>query len=333
MSGPEVPVLVVDDEPMVREALSRALEEAGYRCTAAANGKEALSQLQKDRYPVMLLDLRMPGMDGIKVLEAVRLRYPDTAVVVVTGVAEVEPAVAAMKAGAADYINKPVLPEDVTIRVGRALERRRLLLENAAYRTQLEQRVEEQREHLKTLFLGAVSSLAAALDARDRYTAGHSTRVAALSAALGTHLHMQEEMRESLRLAGSLHDVGKIALSERVLNKPGRLTPEEYEQVKQHPVVAETILAPLVTRPEILLAVRHHHERWDGMGYPSRLKQEAIPLPARVLGVADAFDAMTSDRPYRPRFSESEALRIIRQETGSHWDPMVVTALEAVRGQ
>jgi len=323
--------LIVDDEPRLRQVMVHLMRGDGFQCVEASNGLEALEQLATYSVALVLSDLRMPKMDGLELLRELRSRYPDVAAVMVTAVADVEIAVNCLAIGAADYVVKPYQLEDVRARVAQALEKRRLILENRAYRESLEQRVTVQARRLEELFLASVQSLAEALELKDPYTRGHSIRVSHYSSVIAQTMGLDGEMLRQIELGGHVHDIGKIGVRESVLNKVGRLTPEEYEHIMTHPVLGWRILAPLLGEtPHALNIVRWHHERYDGRGVPDGLKGDEIPVEARIVAAADALDAMTSDRPYRPAEMSLEAVidEIVRN-SGTQFDPDVVRAVVA----
>lgn len=319
-------ILVVDDETAVRRLLKQMLSTRGYSCLEAGNADEALVQLEDNSIGLVLLDIKMPGKSGAQLLPEIRASYPDTALIMATAMTDTDIAIECMKQGAYDYITKPFNLDDVAMSVKRALEKRRLELENRDYQQHLEQKVTEQAEKIRASFLNAITSLAYALEAKDKYTSGHSVRVAEMSVAISREMALPEEDTEKIRLAGQLHDIGKIGIKETVLNKPGRLTDDEFAHIERHPGVGERILAPVVDDVEILATVRHHHERYEGTGYPDGLAKEEIPLGARILAVSDAFDAMTSERPYRKAMSDEIAAFEIKRNINSQFDPEVVDA-------
>ena len=329
--------LIVDDEPRLRQVMVHLMRSDGFQCIEAGNGIEALEQLEKYAVTLVLSDLRMPKMDGFELLREIRDRFPDSAVVMITAVADVEIAVNCLAIGAADYVIKPYQLEDVRARVAQALEKRRLILENRAYREGLEERVQVQARRLEELFLASVQSLAEALELKDPYTRGHSIRVSQYSSIIAQSIGLDGEMLRQIELGGHVHDIGKIGVRETVLNKPDRLTPEEYQHIMTHPVLGWRILAPLLGEtPHALNIVRSHHERFDGRGIPDGLCGTEIPLEARIAAAADAFDAMTSDRPYRAsEMTLDLAVEEIRRCSGTQFDPAVVDALiaSAHRGQ
>ncbi len=328
MSGSEsVTCLVVDDEPRLRQVLVRLMESDGFVCTEATNGVEALEHLQRQPFTLVLTDLRMPRMDGIELLRQARSRFPEVAVVMITAVADVEVAVSCLAIGAMDYLTKPFHLEEVRARVIQALDRRRLILENREYQERLEERVAAQAKRLEEIFLAGVQSLAEALEVKDTYTRGHSIRVSQYSSVIARAMNQDADVVRQIELGGHVHDIGKIGVRESVLNKPGKLTDEEYEHIMTHPVVGWRILSPLLRdAPLALTIVRSHHERFDGRGIPDGLKGLAIPLCARIAAVADAFDAMTSFRPYRGRrLSLDEAMAELGVHAGTQFDADVVS--------
>jgi response regulator RpfG family c-di-GMP phosphodiesterase len=321
--------LVVDDEPRLRQVLVRLMESDGFECREAASGIEALAALQRRPATLVLTDLRMPQMDGIELLRQVRDRYPDTAVVLITAVADVEVAVSCLAIGAMDYLTKPFHLEEVRARVSQALEKRRLIIENRDYQERLEERVAEQARRIEDMFLGSIQSFAEALEVKDHYTRGHSIRVSQYSSEIARVLGLSAEVVREIELGGHVHDIGKIGVREAVLNKPGPLTDEEYEHIMTHPVLGWRILSPLLAdAPMILNVVRSHHERYDGRGVPDGLAATAIPLEARIVCVADAFDAMTSGRPYRRggQMTLAAAVGELERCSGTQFDPDVLQA-------
>lgn len=329
--------LIVDDEPLLRQVLTHLMRGEGFECHEAANGEEALAVLATRPIMIVLSDLRMPRMDGIQLLREVRSRYPDTTVVIITATSEVEVAVHCLAMGAEDYLLKPYQLEEVRARVAQALEKRRLRMENRGYQERLEERVMEQEKRLQELYLVGVQALSEALEAKDPYTRGHSIRVAHYSTVIARGLDLDPEMVRQIELGGQLHDIGKIGVREEILNKAGRLTDDEYQHIMTHPVIGSRILAPLLAdAPHALHIVRSHHERMDGKGIPDGLRGDDIPLGARIAAAADALDAMTSDRPYRPSEMTLElALAELQRCAGTQFDAAVVEAIVgcAARGE
>jgi len=322
--------LVVDDDAQVRGALVRVIDSMGLACLEAASGAEALAVLRtRGEVPVCISDINMPEMDGVTFLrEALRL-YPDMAVIMLTGVTEVSTAVECLQLGALDYISKPVLIDEVRARLQKALEKRELILQNRFYQQHLESRVRELDRRNKQSLINGVQMLVHALEAKDAYTSGHSARVSRYAVKTAAALGYTGERLEALRLGGELHDIGKIGTREAILNKPGRLTSDEFEHVKVHVTLGERILAPYLSEsPAVLRIVRSHHERMDGGGFPDALKGDEIPPEARLVAVVDAFDAMTTNRAYRRPRTPDEAVDELRRCVGIHFDPEVVEAFQ-----
>ncbi len=334
-------ILIVDDEVRVREILSRKLTDDGYNCLTAPDGNAALKILKTDHVDLVLLDIMMPGKPGPEILKEIKSKYPDTAVIMVTAIADVQTAIGLMRMGAYDYIIKPVELSVLSVSLDRALEKRNLIIENRDYQLHLEQRVEEQTKKIRQAFLNSTTSLAYALEAKDKYTHGHSERVTEIAVAVAREMDAPKYMIEKIKLAGLLHDVGKIGISELILNKPGKLTDEEFELVKAHCEVGERILSPIGEDKEILEMIRHHHERFDGNGYPDGLSGEQmtqgssiiavaeaytniLSQGAMALAVADAYDAMTSDRPYRSALSPEAANSELLRGKGKQFAPIIV---------
>jgi len=325
-----VKCLVVDDEPRLRRVLVRLLEGEGFTCSEAGSGTEALEMMHHDPVPLVISDLRMPQMDGVTLLREILARWPDTAVIVVTAVAEVESAVACLQLGALDYVAKPFHLDEVRARVMQALDKRRLILENRMYQHQLEERVQEQAHRIEELSLERLQALVHFLEEKDPYTRGHSVRVANYALGIGRQLQLDQEVIDMIALGAELHDIGKIGVSEAVLHKAGKLSDAEYRHIMEHPVIGARILEPLMRdAPGALAIVRSHHERLDGKGFPDGLRGETIPFEVRVVTVADSFDAMTSVRPYRPALSVQRAMQELEDMQGVQFDPRAVAAFLA----
>ena len=323
--------LVVDDDAAVRKSIARMAEALGLAPLQAANGNEALALLATEgEVPLIISDVNMPGLSGLGLLEEVQRRYPDTAVLMLSGVADVKTAVACLDKGALDYIAKPALLEEVRARVAKALEKRDLILQKRFYQKNLELRVRVQASRIKELFLQGVQTLAHALEAKDAYTSGHSMRVSHYAASTAVRLGITGERLEEVRLGAELHDIGKIGTREAVLNKPGALTDEEFAHITEHTILGERILAPLAKEnPTVLRIVRNHHERMDGRGFPDKLRGDLIPIEARIVCVVDAFDAMTTNRAYRASRTPDSAYEELNRSAGSQFDPDVVRAFQA----
>lgn len=317
---------MVDDEPSVTLTLSTKLQRAGYDCLTASSAEEALAQLARRVFDLVVTDVRMPGISGIDLLKQIKDRDAEMQVIVMTAYADADFAVQALRLSADDYLLKPFDLDDLIRGVRRALEHRRLLRENRAYRQHLEWQVGEQAEQIGRLFLGGLVALARAIEARDPCTGSHLERVTELALAVGTELDLGLDVLRTLWLAALLHDVGKLAIPDSVLSKPGPLTLEEYELMKSHPERGAKILEDVWYLQPAVPAILHHHERWEGTGYPAGLKGEEIPLEGRILAVVDAWDAMLGDRPYRRALAEAEAIAELERGAGTQFDPGVVAA-------
>ena len=324
--------LVVDDDPQIRQVLVRILQSQGLSAAVASNGREAIARLEDHgEVPIIISDLYMPEMDGITFLREVHRRWPDVAVIMLTGVAEVSTAVECLQHGAVDYLSKPVLVDEVRARVDNALEKRRLVLENRFLQTSYQERLEGSIRELdlrnKEQFVGQIQMAVRMLEKKDVYTRGHSQRVSRYAVKTAVMLGFTGDVLDQIRLGGELHDIGKIGTRDNVLQKPGPLTPAEFEEIKKHVTEGEEILEPLRRQhPLVLQIVRNHHERVDGSGFPDGLKGDAIPMVARLVAVVDAFDAMTTNRSYRAPRPAPDAMAELVKYSGIQFDNDVVQA-------
>ena len=318
-------LLVVDDEPSIRRLLCQKLSREGYLCQEASNGEQTLHMLATHPIALVILDIKMPGKSGTEILSEVKSAYPDTVVIMATAIIDINVAIQCLKQGAEDYICKPFNLEELSLAVQRAIDRRHLQLELREYQQFLEEKVEEQTEQLRRVFLGAIEALVSALEAKDKYTGGHSRRVTELALALGNELGLSAKDIEELRWASLLHDIGKIAVDQAIQNKSGKLTPEEYDHIMTHTHAGALIVQPLVNG-KIAEMIEHHHDRYDGSGPHQVIAGSGIPLGARIIAIADAFDAMTSDRPYRSAMSVEEAIREIQRGARTQFDPAIINA-------
>ena len=318
-------LLIVDDEVSIRKLLRRKLSGEVYQCEEAGTAVQALNMLANNPIALVMLDIKMPGKSGIEILSDVKSGYPDTVVIMATAIIDINVAIQCLKQGAEDYICKPFNLEELSLAVQRALDRRHLQLELREYQQFLEEKVEEQTDEIRKVFLGAIEALVSALEAKDRYTGGHSRRVTKLSLALGNELGLAAKDMEELRWASLLHDIGKIAIDQSIQNKSGKLTPEEYDHIMTHTHAGALIVQPLVNG-KISEMIEHHHDRYDGSGPHQIIAGSGIPLGARIIAIADAFDAMTSDRPYRSAMSVEEAMREIQRGARTQFDPTIINA-------
>ena len=326
-------VMVVDDDPVIVKLLNTILQRTGYHVSTALSAVEAIDKFRADPgcYDVVLTDLTLPESSGLEIISALQKIDPFLIAIVMTGYATKESAVASLRQGAFDFIEKPVMPEKLLATLEKALDHRRLRIENERYRLRLEDMVREKSatltdalEQLKESHDFTLQALAGLLDVREHNTGKHSVRVRELSLVLGRAMGLPAKDIETLSYGALLHDIGKIAVPDSVLLKPGPLTAEEWALMKAHPEVGHRILVANRYLKDVAELVYAHQERYDGKGYPRGLKGEAICLGARVFAVIDAYDAMRSNRPYRLSMSPDEAVRELRSGSGSHFDPSVV---------
>ena len=326
-------ILVVDDEEPIREIVASMLGTAGYACKQAASGMEALSVLTSgEEFELMLSDLMMADLDGIGLLERTKEKYPDMPVVMVTAVHDISVALAAIRNGAYDYLLKPFEREQLLNTVSRALENRRLKVENRTYQTNLESLVKARTDQLQAAMAKlersydiTLETLGDALDLKDRETEGHSKRVTAFTIAIARAMGLPREQINTIARGAFLHDIGKIAIPDKILNKPGKLTKEEMDVMQEHAYHGYQIVKKIPFLNEAADIVYSHQERFDGTGYPRGLKGEQIPLGARIFSVADTLDAITSDRIYRAAQTLPAAKEEIKRWAGRQFDPEVVS--------
>jgi len=325
-------ILIADDDAVMRDILREFLE-TDYECATARSAEEALALLAADGFDLILSDIKMGGMSGLEMLPHVLGLSPGTVVVMISGASSVDGALDAIRAGAFDYVVKPFDLLHVGVAVRRALEHRALVEAKRRYDNYLEEMIgrrtaelDSALDSLEGSYRQTLKALVAALETRDQETHGHSERVVSFSLRLGRELGLDDARLRDLEFGALLHDIGKIGVPDSVLRKPARLTDAEWEKMRQHPSLGRQILGGIEFLEGAALVVAQHHERWDGSGYPSGLKGEEIDLNARIFAVADAFDAMVSDRVYRRGRPYEEAARELEEFAGSQFDPTVVKA-------
>ena len=333
-------ILVVDDEEAIREVVSTMLESKGYHCTVAHNGRAAQEHIKRTPPDLILSDMIMPEMDGIKLLEWVREFDPDVPVIMVTAIHDISTALEAIRRGAYDYILKPFEKDQLFLGVGRALQHRRLVNENRKYQRELEQKVEERTarleeaiDQLEQSYDDTLEALGSALDLKDAETEGHCQRVTAFCISIAKTMPVPDTYLPILARAAFLHDIGKMAIPDGILRKPGPLNDDEKRIMRTHCEIGYNMLIRIPFLRDAAEIVLAHQEFYDGSGYPRGLKSDQIPLGARIFGIADSLDAMISDRPYRRALPMSHAREEIKRCSGSQFDPAVVKVFLSIPEQ
>jgi response regulator RpfG family c-di-GMP phosphodiesterase len=324
-------ILVVDDEEAIREVVSTMLESRGYHCTTVPNGRAAQEQVKRSTPDLVLSDMIMPEMDGLKLLEWMRQYDPEVPVIMVTAIHDISTALESIRRGAYDYILKPFEKDQLFLGVGRALEHRRLITENRSYQRNLEQLVEERTvqltgaiAQLEQSYDDTLEALGSALDLKDAETEGHCQRVTAFCISIAKAMDVPPPYLPILARAAFLHDIGKMAIPDSILRKPGPLNDEEKQVMRKHCDIGYNMLIRIPFLRDAAEIVLAHQEFFDGSGYPRKLKGEEIPLGARIFTIADSMDAMISDRPYRKALPLSHARGEIKRCSGTQFDPRVV---------
>src|SRR3989441_1600542 len=305
-------ILVADDNATNRELLEELLASQGFTVVTASDGAAALEELTRAQFDLVLLDVMMPHLNGFEVCEKIK-NNPDTyliPVIMITALSDKQDRLEGIKVGADDFLSRPLDRTELLARV-RSLLR-------------LKQRTDELERAESVLF-----SLARSIEGKDPYTHGHCERLSDYSARLAQHLGLEDDQITALRRGGVVHDIGKIAVPDAILLKPGKLTEEEWKLIREHPVVGERICAPLKSFRSVLPIIRHHHEKFNGSGYPDRLCGDDVPITARVLQIVDVYDALTTDRPYKKAFSITDALQTMKEEVAKGWwDPHIFDQFE-----
>jgi response regulator RpfG family c-di-GMP phosphodiesterase len=317
-------ITVVDDEPTALDILVRAAQSVQFDCQSAPSAEAALELLEQRITPVVVTDLHMPGQGGVWLVQEIQRRWPHVAIIVVTAGAEDDDLTQCLSAGVQHYFLKPIHLDEFHHALQSTWYTQMLKREHHRHRQRLEATVQKQTRKLRRTFFSAITSLVRTIEARDAYTSGHSLRVREYAMRLAKYIGMDERHRRRLDLAAKLHDIGKVGLAEGILNKPAKLSDSEFDLVKEPPVVGERILKPIIRNREILSAIRSHHERFDGNGYPDRLRGEEIPFLGRLITVADCYDALTSSRAYRAALSHDDAMGILNDGMGSQFDPHLI---------
>ena len=329
-------ILIVDDEVEITEILADLLSE-DYECLRAASAEEALARLTESEFELVISDITMPGMSGLDMIPHVKELSPDTVVVMISGMQTVESAIGALRLGAFDYLMKPFDLRQVEAVVKRALEHHDLVVAKQRYENHLEELVEQRTveldkalNSLEGAYRSTLKALTAALETRDLETHGHSERVVTYSLRLGREYGLSSVEMKALEFGSLLHDIGKIGVPDSILRKPAKLTEEEWVRMREHPLHGQQILRGIEFLEGAARVVAQHHEKWDGTGYPLGLRNEEIDINARIFAVADAFDAITSDRVYRRGKPYEAAAQELDDWAGRQFDPKVVEAFHRV---
>jgi len=326
-------ILVCDDEEAIREVISTLLEARDYRCTVVPDGFQAIQEIKKGSYDLVLSDIVMPEMDGMRLLRQARTQDEDIPVIMVTAMHDISIALEAIRAGAYDYILKPFEKDQLYHSVERALEHRHLVLENRSYQQNLEHLVAQRTQQLSLTLHDleqsydyTLEALGNALDAKDAETEGHCQRVTAITILMAKTMKVDREQLRHIARGAFLHDIGKMGIPDQVLRKPGPLSDEEREVMRRHCDIGYSVLKKIPFLQDAAEIVLAHQECYNGSGYPRGMKGEEIPLGARIFAVADTLDAMCSDRPYRKALPISAAREEIKKFSGTQFDPRVVSA-------
>lgn len=317
-------VLVVDDDTSNLKIANFILSRENIRVSCLKSGEEAIRFLQENRPDLILLDVHMPGMDGFETLAAIRQNKvtADIPVIFLTADDDSSTETRGLEAGARDFIKKPFVPKVLLLRVRHTIELIRLQTDLSREVQKKTQEVLSQNEKLERISMQIVRTLSGAIDAKDTYTNGHSTRVAEYSKEIAKRAGLSEKIEDEIYMMGLLHDVGKIGIPDAIINKPAKLTDEEYSIIKAHPVVGANILKDITEFPKLSVGARWHHERYDGKGYPDGISGEDIPREARIIAVADAYDAMSSRRSYRDALPQAQVRAEVQKGKGTQFDPV-----------
>jgi putative two-component system response regulator len=337
-------ILVVDDEEWNRKLLKSMLSRTGYQVVVAGDGKEALDRMDKTKPDAVLLDLIMPGMDGFETTQLIKkdARFQHIPIIVVTADKDEDSRIRVLQMGADDFLTKPVNRSELVVRLENHLKLKRYHDRLLYHQTELEEKVAARTKELKQSFdtikkasLETIFRLTRAAEYRDEDTGDHIQRMSRMAEAVARQMKLSEELTEQILYATPLHDIGKIGIPDRILLKPGKLAPDEWEIMKTHTVLGAKILEGssinFLRLAEVIAMT--HHERWDGTGYPRGLERDSIPLVGRIVAIVDVFDALASKRPYKKPFTLERSLSIIRESIGTHFDPAVVEAFFSVQDE
>lgn len=321
----KINILIADDDPNFRHLITHYLSKDGYSFQEVIDGQTAYDELCRDIYDVCILDINMPIKSGLNTLKKIKEQGTvSTYIIIMTGYDDNLTIINAMRMGADDYILKPFNLDELKLAITRGIKTRNIKLENIKYKNHLETEIQKQTAKLQKAYLDIVNAFANTIELRDPYTGGHSKRVSEIAYVIGEEINFNNLELERLKIGGLLHDIGKIGISDNILKKPAKLNAEEFNEIKRHPQQGYDIVKSITSIKEILPCIISHHEKYDGTGYPNGLKRTKIPIEGRILGVADAFEAMTSHRPYRRALAWKQAYNEIIKYSGSQFDPEIV---------
>ncbi len=304
-------VLVIEDDITYGQMLKDALQHHGYKVQLSFSATGGMDLIKHQKIDILLSDVNMPGVSGIELARQILDLYLDIPIVLITGINDLNQVRNALELGVSDYIVKPVKVDELPVVIERNLQRKRL-------------ESERLQENQAEILMKAIKALMRALDAKDHYTCGHSQRVVKLAMLMGDQLHLNNENRFTLQLAAYLHDIGKIGMPDSILKKADGLEDYELRKAKDHPVIGSQIIGEIEELSEVASIIRHHHERYDGTGYPDKLKGDVIPLFSRILAILDTYEALVSDRVYRKAVHRAEALEEIKKHAATQFDPNLV---------
>ncbi len=317
-------ILLADDDKKILSSLSNILSLQGHHCKTTSDGYEAVTEYKKNIYDCILLDIEMPIMNGIEAAKTLISINPDVSIIMVTAFKDIDIIRSTMRVGVFDYLVKPVFPEEIVRVLEKVKERNFLLQIKKDYQIELEKKIKEQREKIERKMLDTITSLVNALETKDPYQEGHSKQVKEIALKIADKLGYSKKEKEMLGYASLIHDIGKVGIPDSILMKPNTLTEKEYDIMKKHPEIGNFIINPAIGNKKILNAVLHHHERFDGEGFPERLKGKNIPQSARILAIADSLSAMLSKRPYRKGLEKKHIIKELITNSGTQFDPELV---------
>ncbi len=314
-------ILIVDDDVYILNFLSRAVSSFGHNYENAKTGKEAIERFRKGNFDLVFLDINLPDTDGITILSEFKRIKEDTIVIMITGIKDIDYIRNAMRLGAFDYVNKPINLTDIEILLKRVQDKLLYILLKKEYQKTLEEKIKEATERLRQLFIDSTYALVKALEAKDSFHKMHSLKVKHISIEIAKELGLSQDEISNISVTALLHDIGKVGIPDKILLKNCSLSKNEFSIIMKHPVIGKEITETFIENKDIVMGILHHHEHWDGSGYPDKLKKEKIPLFSRIILYADAIDAMSSNRPYRKKLSIKKIIEELKNNKEKQFDP------------